>query len=75
VRNLPVSITEQQLRDHFRDCGQIENINIVRDKDTLICTGIAYLKFSTIDEMKKAIKTKNKSYLNVTIHIMITTYS
>jgi len=42
------------LRAHFEDCGKILNVRVIRDKDTFIGKGIAYIQFSTSSEMKKA---------------------
>jgi RNA recognition motif-containing protein len=40
-------------------------VRIIRDKDTFIGKGIGYVMFSTKEEMKNAIETKNKSNFRV----------
>ncbi len=61
IGNLPWVINEEDLRAHFEDCGKILNVRVVRDKDTFIGKGIAYIQFSNAAEMKKAQETKNNS--------------
>lgn len=41
------------------------NVRIIRDKDTFMSKGFAYVMFSNKDEMKKAIESKNKSIFKV----------
>jgi RNA recognition motif-containing protein len=39
VGDLPPTITENQLRDHFSKFGEIKLVNIIRDKTTGSCKG------------------------------------
>ncbi len=59
IGNLPWVINEEELRQHFEDIGKILNVRVIRDKDTFIGKGIAYIQFSSPEEMKKAVETKN----------------
>lgn len=61
IGNLPWVVNEEELRSHFADCGKILNVRVIRDKETFIGKGIAYIQFSTQDEMKKAIDSKSKT--------------
>jgi nucleolar protein 12 len=61
IGNLPWVINEEDLRTHFAEAGKILNVRIIRDKDTFIGKGIAYIQFSSPDEMKKALESKNGS--------------
>ncbi len=61
IGNLPWVINEEELRAHFEDCGKILNVRVIRDKDTFIGKGIAYIQFSAAAEMKKAQDTKNST--------------
>jgi RNA recognition motif-containing protein len=54
-------VNEEELRAHFADIGRILNVRVIRDKDTFIGKGIAYIQFGTPEEMKKAVETKNGS--------------
>jgi nucleolar protein 12 len=61
IGNLPYVVNEEELRAHFADAGKILNVRVIRDKDTFIGKGIAYIQFSTPEEMKKAVESKNDS--------------
>ena len=61
IGNLPWVLNEEDLRKHFEDCGEILNVRIVRDKDTFIGKGIAYIQFKNKDMMKEAMLKKNDS--------------
>jgi nucleolar protein 12 len=61
IGNLPYVVNEEELRVHFADIGKILNVRVVRDKETFIGKGIAYIQFSTAEEMKKAVETKNNT--------------
>ena len=45
IGNLPWVLNEEDLRKHFEECGDILNVRIIRDKDTFIGKGIAYIQF------------------------------
>ena len=61
IGNLPWVVSEEELRAHFAEAGKILNVRVIRDKDTFIGKGIAYIQFSTPAEMKKALETKNNT--------------
>eukprot|EP00742_Colponemidia_sp_Colp-10_P007808 GILJ01008420.1.p1 GENE.GILJ01008420.1~~GILJ01008420.1.p1 ORF type:complete len:447 (-),score=97.61 GILJ01008420.1:216-1556(-) len=63
VGNLPFSISEEQLRQHFADCGKILNVRVVRDPQTSIGKGIAYLQFEEKDSIAAAVQ-KSKSKID-----------
>ncbi len=46
VKGLPALLTEEELNGHFAKVGKIDKITIVRDKETSLGTGIAYVKYS-----------------------------
>lgn len=56
---MPWVISDEDLRAHFKDCGKILNVRVIRDKENFIGKGIGYIQFSTKEEMRKAIETKN----------------
>jgi len=58
IGNLPFIVSEEELRGQFADCGQIENIRLVRDPKTHIGKGIGYIMFDTKESMNKALKEK-----------------
>jgi nucleolar protein 12 len=57
VGNLPFIIEEEDVRRHFAAAGTIELVRIIRDPRTLMGKGIGYVKYSTKEEMNKAIET------------------
>lgn len=59
IGNLPYIVNEEELRAIFADIGKILNVRVIRDKETFIGKGIAYIQFSTPEEMKKAVETMN----------------
>ena len=59
IGNLPWVVNEEELRAFFEDAGNILNVRVIRDKETFIGKGIAYIQFSTPEEMKKAVESKN----------------
>ena len=70
IGNIPWVVNEEELRSHFKECGKIQNVRIIRDKDTFMSKGFAYIMFSNKDEMKKAIETKNKSLFKVSLSLI-----
>lgn len=36
---------EEHLRAYFADCGDIENVRVIRDRRTSLGKGIAYIQF------------------------------
>ena len=71
IGNLPWVLQEEDLRAHFEDCGKILNVRIIRDKDTFIGKGIAYIQFDDKDAMKVAMDNKNNSLFKVSISFFI----
>jgi nucleolar protein 12 len=45
VGNLPFVVEEEALRAHFDDCGEIDNVRIVRDPHVNLGKGIAFVAF------------------------------
>ncbi|KAF7725515.1 hypothetical protein EC973_009545 [Apophysomyces ossiformis] len=43
--SLPFEVEEEELWDHFKDCGEIESIRVVRDSKTNIGKGFGYVQF------------------------------
>jgi nucleolar protein 12 len=46
IGNLPFDAQEEELWEFFKECGDIENVRIVRDAKTNIGKGIAYVQFA-----------------------------
>lgn len=63
VGNLPFDIHEQDLREHFLDCGPISNVRVIRDKMTGVGKGFGYVTFEDTDAAVFALQL-NDSELN-----------
>ena len=59
IGNLDFSTTEDQLRALFAPHGAVETVTIVRDRDTGLPRGFAFLEMTTDSEAEKAIQALN----------------
>jgi len=64
VGNLPYSATEQSLRDAFSQCGAVESVNVITDRDTGQSKGFAFVEMSSNGEAQKAIQELNGSSID-----------
>jgi len=55
VRNLDITVTEQQLREAFAARGAVETITIVEDRDAGEPGGIAFVEMTQATEAPAAI--------------------
>lgn len=55
IGNLPFEATEEQLYQHFSDCGPIENLRIVRDRKFNVGKGFAYIQFDDVSTVQIAL--------------------
>ncbi|KAM4604062.1 RNA-binding protein 34 [Polymixia lowei] len=56
VGNLEFEIKELALRQHFEECGNVENVRLVRDKDSGMGKGFGYILFESADSVQLALK-------------------
>lgn len=54
--NLPFSVTEQILGDLFAECGTVETVTVITDRDTGRSKGFGFVEMGTDDEAQKVIK-------------------
>ncbi|CAK9813408.1 RNA-binding protein 34 [Anthophora quadrimaculata] len=54
--NLKFNIDEEMIRNHFKQCGEIESIRIIRDNMTGIGKGFGYVNFKTEDAVTLALE-------------------
>ncbi|KAL8564291.1 hypothetical protein ACOMHN_050902 [Nucella lapillus] len=59
VGNLPFAIEEESIRQHFEDCGEIENVRVVRDRKTNLGKGFCYILFKSPDSVSFALHLKD----------------
>lgn len=63
VGNLPFSATEQMLRETFSQCGTVDSVTMVTDRDTGQSKGFGFVEMSSAGEAQKAIQALNGSTL------------
>jgi RNA recognition motif-containing protein len=63
VGNLNLSTTEEQLRTSFEVYGQVDKVNIVRDQDSGLARGFAFVEMTNDPEGEKAIAGLNGTSL------------
>ncbi len=64
VGNLPYSATEQTLQDTFSQCGTVDSVNVITDRDTGQSKGFGFVEMSSEGEAQKAIQELNGSSLD-----------
>lgn len=55
VGNLPFSATEQVLADTFGECGTVETVKIITDRDSGRSKGFGFVEMSTDSEAQEVI--------------------
>ena len=55
VGNLPYSVTETALSNKFSECGTVESINLITDRDTGHSKGFGFVEMGSEAEAKAAI--------------------
>ncbi len=63
VRNLSFSATEQTLRETFSQCGTVDSVTMITDRDTGQSKGFGFVEMSSASEAQKAIQELNGSTL------------
>jgi RNA recognition motif-containing protein len=61
VGNLPYSADQQSLEEKFGQCGTVDSVNVIADRDTGRSKGFGFIEMSTDAEAQKAIETLNGS--------------
>ena len=59
IGNLPFATTDTELRDLFGDCGQVDSVNIVTDRETGRSRGFGFVEMSSREEAAEAIEKLN----------------
>lgn len=54
VKNVDFSINDEQLTEHFKECGEIERVTIRKNPSTGQSLGICYIQFLSKDSAIKA---------------------
>ncbi len=61
VGNLPHSANQQTLQDTFSQCGTVDSVNMITDRDTGQSKGFGFVEMSSDSEAQKAIQELNGS--------------
>lgn len=69
VGNLPYDITEHPLREHFEDCGNVEAVRLVRDRESGMGKGFGYVLFESPDSVMLALKLNGSRLLDRNIRV------
>ena len=64
VGNLPYSANQQTLQDMFSQCGTVDSVNVITDRDTGQSKGFAFVEMSSNSEAQKAIQELNASSID-----------
>ncbi len=64
VGNLPHSANKQTLQDTFNQCGTVDSVNVITDRDTGQSKGFAFVEMSSDEEAQKAIQELHGSSLD-----------
>ena len=59
VGNISFSSDEESLREIFAEAGNVESVNIIRDRDSGRSKGFGFVEMTTDDEAQKAIEILN----------------
>jgi cold-inducible RNA-binding protein len=63
VGNLDFKVTEDELRQAFSAFGQVDNVTILKDRDTGQPRGFGFVEMSNNEEAQRAISEMNGSQL------------
>src|SRR5256714_8411232 len=55
VGNLPFTVTENDLQDHFAQAGTVVGVNIMQDRSTGRSRGFAFIEMGSQEDATKAI--------------------
>jgi RNA recognition motif-containing protein len=69
VANLSENADEEEIRSFFEDCGVIEFVRVVRDKQTFKCMGFCYIKFNNKIGLLNALQNKGKLFNGLALKV------
>lgn len=72
IQNLDYGASEKELWMHFKDCGDIEVIEIIVDQWTGKPQGRGYVTFSREESVMKALYLNGRSFRGKALHVSIT---
>ncbi|KAK1798512.1 hypothetical protein P4O66_006808 [Electrophorus voltai] len=69
VGNLPYDVKELPLRQHFEECGKVEGVRLVRDRNSGLGKGFGYVLFENTDSVMLALKMNGSQLLDRKIRV------
>ncbi|XP_064120133.1 RNA-binding protein 34-like [Macrobrachium nipponense] len=69
VGNLPFECEEENLYKHFEECGEIDNVRIIRDKKFSSGKGFGYINFKSSDAVEVALQLDGKQFMKRNLRI------
>eukprot|EP00794_Sanderia_malayensis_P012128 gene12128-13380_t len=69
VGNLPFKIQEEQLWKHFEKCGNIDGVRVIRDQESGMGKGFAYVAFKKEESVTFALRMRNTELLGRRIRV------
>ncbi|XP_033735573.1 RNA-binding protein 34-like isoform X2 [Pecten maximus] len=70
VGNLDVRIDEEQIWNHFTDCGEIVSVRIIRDNQTGLGKGFCYIQFDSPDAVGLASRLNGSKLASREVRVM-----
>ncbi|NWT94021.1 RBM34 protein, partial [Urocynchramus pylzowi] len=67
--NLPYDICDDAVREHFRVCGDVVGVRVVRDRSTGLGKGFGYVLFENTDAVHLALKLNNSVLMGRKIRV------
>lgn len=67
---VPKEATEEELREHFGQFGEIKSLRLMREKDSEAHLGFGFVSFATIEAAAKArVESKRQAFRGVHLHV------
>jgi len=64
VGNLPYSASQESLQETFSQCGTVDSVNVITDRDTGQSKGFGFIEMSNDSEAQKAIQELNGTQID-----------
>ena len=69
IGNLHFNVDDDSVRKHFKRCGKIESVRIIRDNQTGVGKGFGYVNFKSEDAVALALELDGTTILNREIRV------
>ncbi|XP_033189172.2 uncharacterized protein LOC117156344 [Bombus vancouverensis nearcticus] len=69
IGNLHFNVDDDSVRNHFKRCGEIQSVRIIRDNQTGVGKGFGYVNFKSEDAVALALELDGTTILNREIRV------